>query len=146
LTLGEYPTIKNKAVYATMQPPVPPTPDPPSASIGVEGGGSDTGTLEVVVKSEAKKSIVVDEYAVRELRDATKLSEDERLVHALLYTLQVLSRVASEWRWVRPPHSFLFNQPPASLPIGFIEVSCPLSSASVTDMRRRRVTLVVMRA
>ena len=37
---------------------------PPSASIGVEGEGSDSGTLEVMVKSEVKESI--DVYVVRE--------------------------------------------------------------------------------
>ena len=42
-------------LYATMQPPEPPA----LASMGVEEG-SDSGALEVVVvKSEAKKSIVV---------------------------------------------------------------------------------------
>jgi hypothetical protein len=66
-----------------MQPPV----DPPSASIGVEGEESESGTLEVMVKSEAKKSIVVDVCEVRELRETLKLSEVERLTHALLYTL-----------------------------------------------------------
>ena len=30
---------------------------PPSASMGVEGGGSDSATLEVMAKSEVKKSI-----------------------------------------------------------------------------------------
>jgi hypothetical protein len=41
-------------LYATMQPPEPPA----LASMGVEEG-SDSGALEVVVKSEAKESIVV---------------------------------------------------------------------------------------
>jgi hypothetical protein len=66
-----------------MQPPV----DPPSASIGVEGEGSESGTLVMMVKSEVKKSIVVGVYEVRELRETLKLSEVERLTHALLYTL-----------------------------------------------------------
>jgi len=48
-------SVKNKTVYATTQPPQ----DPPSASTGVEGVGSSSGALEVMVKSEAKESIVV---------------------------------------------------------------------------------------
>ena len=44
-------------LYATMQPPEPCA----LASMGV-GEGSDSGALEVVVKSEAKKSIVVYVY------------------------------------------------------------------------------------
>jgi hypothetical protein len=47
----------------------------------------------VMVKSEAKGSIVVDECVVRELREAMKLSEAERLVHALL--------LHREWRRVQ---------------------------------------------
>jgi hypothetical protein len=37
-------------------------------SIGVEGEGSTSGTVEVMVKRETKKSIVV--YMVRDLRDS----------------------------------------------------------------------------
>jgi hypothetical protein len=48
-----------KQDYATVQQPL----DPPSASMGVDGEGSSSGVLEVMVKSEAKKSIVV--YVVR---------------------------------------------------------------------------------
>ena len=52
-------TVKSKTIYATVQQPL----DPPSASMGVGGEGSSSGVLEVMVKSEAKKSIVV--YVVR---------------------------------------------------------------------------------
>ena len=82
--LGEYSTtmVKNKTVYATTQPPEP----PPPASMGVDGVVSCSGPLEVRVKSEVKESIVV--YVVRELRDAVKLSEADRLLHAhLLYNV-----------------------------------------------------------
>jgi hypothetical protein len=41
-----------------MQPPQPPEP-PLSASMGVEGVDSDSGTLEATGKREAKKSIGV---------------------------------------------------------------------------------------
>jgi hypothetical protein len=60
-TLSGHPTIKNKTVYATMQPPEL----PPSASVGVEGEGSDSGMLVMMMKSKAKKSIVVDVDVVR---------------------------------------------------------------------------------
>jgi hypothetical protein len=58
LSLGEYPatTVKSKTAYATMQPIAVP---PPSVSMGAEGAGSGSGALEVVVKSETKKSIGV---------------------------------------------------------------------------------------
>ena len=46
-----------RSVYATMQPvPGPPC---PSASMGVEGMGSDSEELDVMVKSVEKESIVV---------------------------------------------------------------------------------------
>jgi hypothetical protein len=45
-------------------------------SMGVEEEGSDSGTEEVMVKSDPKKSIVV--YVVRELKNAMKLCEVER--------------------------------------------------------------------
>ena len=57
--------------------------------MGVEGEGSDSGALEVMVKSEAKKSIVV--YVVGGLRDAMNLSEAEKLIHTLLLYLVSLS-------------------------------------------------------
>jgi hypothetical protein len=53
--VGRIPRDQNEAVYATMQEPLL----PPSASIGIEGEGSDSGTSEVMVKSAAKESIVV---------------------------------------------------------------------------------------
>jgi hypothetical protein len=55
---------EDRTVYATMQPIEP----PPLVSMGVEGVGSGSGALEVVVKSEAKKSIGVGVYVVCELR------------------------------------------------------------------------------
>jgi hypothetical protein len=51
-------------VYATMQPPKLVVPKP-SVSMGVEGSGSGSVALDVVVKSDAKKFIVV--YVVRGL-------------------------------------------------------------------------------
>ena len=48
---------KTRSVYATMQPGVPPLPPPPSASMGVQGKGSDSGVSEVMEKSDAKRSI-----------------------------------------------------------------------------------------
>ena len=60
-------TVKIKTVYAMTQPPEP----PPLASMGVEGEGSASEMLEVMVKSEAKESIAV--YVVRGLRDAIKV-------------------------------------------------------------------------
>jgi hypothetical protein len=42
--------------------------EPPPASMGVEGTGSDSGASEVMVKSETKKSIGVDVYVVCGLR------------------------------------------------------------------------------
>ena len=44
-------------VYATMQPAK--TPPPMSASMGAEGSSSGSGALDVIVKCDAKKSIVV---------------------------------------------------------------------------------------
>jgi hypothetical protein len=60
---------------------------PLSASIGVEGEGSDSGTLEVVVKSEAKKSIGVGAYVIRGLKDVKKLSGGWRLTRRRLVLL-----------------------------------------------------------
>jgi hypothetical protein len=97
LALGEYSatTVRNMAVYAMTQPPPLPwvlLPLAP-ASIGVEGEGSGSGASEVMVKSEVKKSIVV--YVVCESRDAVKLSEAERIVHALLlYLVWLRSTIA----------------------------------------------------
>jgi hypothetical protein len=62
LALGQ-----SKTVYATMQPAALAA----APSMGVEEEGSDSGTVEVMVKSDPKKSIVV--YVVRELKDAMKL-------------------------------------------------------------------------
>ena len=43
-------TVRNKTIYAMMQP----HPElPPPASMGIEGVGSCSGELEVMVKSEA---------------------------------------------------------------------------------------------
>jgi hypothetical protein len=59
LALAEIPaktTRKTKTVYATMHPPGV---ELPPASTGVEGAGSVSGSLEVIVKSVAKKSIGV---------------------------------------------------------------------------------------
>ena len=54
LALGE---SVQTTVYATMQPPkVPPS---MSASMGAEGSRSGSRALDVMVKSDAKKSIVV---------------------------------------------------------------------------------------
>ena len=66
LASGEYfvTKVKNKTVYAMTQPPEP----PPLASMGVEGEGSASEMLEVMLKSEVKESIAV--YVVRGLRDA----------------------------------------------------------------------------
>ena len=76
---------KNKTVYATTQPLGE---APPPASMGVEGSDSGSGALEVRVKSEVKKSIVV--YVVRESKDAMKLCDAEKLVHAhLLYIVSM---------------------------------------------------------
>ena len=59
LVLGGYRTmvVKSETIYATMQPPLP-----PSASTGTDGTDSTSGVLEawlVMVKSSAKKSIGV---------------------------------------------------------------------------------------
>ena len=43
--------VRNKTIYATMQPPVP-------ASMGADGAGSSSGVLEAMVKRSAKESIV----------------------------------------------------------------------------------------
>jgi hypothetical protein len=53
-----------RTVYATVQPPKLPPPKP-SVSMGVEGSSSGSGALDVMVKSDTKKSIVV--YVVRGL-------------------------------------------------------------------------------
>ena len=54
---------QKKTVYAMTQPDLLAA----APSMGVEGEGSASGTLEVMVKRDAKKSIVV--YVVSELRD-----------------------------------------------------------------------------
>jgi hypothetical protein len=46
--------VESESIYATMQPP-----PPPAASTGVDGAGSASGVLEVMVKSSTKKSIGV---------------------------------------------------------------------------------------
>ena len=51
-------SVKNKTAYATTQPPQV----PPSASMGVEGVGSNSGSMEMMEKSEVKESI--DVYVV----------------------------------------------------------------------------------
>jgi hypothetical protein len=99
----QHPTIKNITIYVTMQLPEVPTPGP-SASIGVEGEGSDSGTLEVKVKNETKKSIVVDVYeavACAERCFETVRGCEARL-HTPLYIVSLIAkrRVASEWRRV----------------------------------------------
>jgi hypothetical protein len=65
-------------VYATMQPGPPPA----APSMGLEVG-SDSGALEVMVKSEVKESIGV---CVCGLKDVN-LSETEMLIRALLLYL-----------------------------------------------------------
>ena len=64
-----------------MQPPEP----PPPASMGVEGVGSASGALEMV-KSEVKESIGVYVCGLKDVN----LSEDERLIRALLLYLESL--------------------------------------------------------
>jgi hypothetical protein len=54
--------------------------------MGVEGVGSCSGALEVMVKSEAKESIVVCEC-----ERAMKLSEAQRLTRVLLLYIVSLS-------------------------------------------------------
>jgi len=54
--------------------------------MGLEGEGSDSGTVEVMVKSEVKESIVV--YVVCELKDAMKLRLRESFTLSF-YTLLV---------------------------------------------------------
>ena len=81
------------AIYAMTQPPPLPWVLPAPASMGVEEEVSGSGALKVMVKSEVKESIVV--YVVFESRDAMKLSEAERIVHALLlYLVWLRSTIA----------------------------------------------------
>jgi hypothetical protein len=54
LALGGYRTmmLKSETIYAITQPP-----EPPPKSTGVDGAGSASGVLEVMVKRSAKESI-----------------------------------------------------------------------------------------
>ena len=59
-----------------------------AASMGPEGVGSTSGAVEMMAKSEVKESIDV---CVCGLKDVN-LSEDERLIRALLLYLGILGR------------------------------------------------------
>ena len=46
-----------KTIYATRQPPDPPIPEPPSASMGVAVAGSELEVSKTIEESVARKSI-----------------------------------------------------------------------------------------